>query len=86
MRCAPPSPGLRRGPTAGGSFAGHGARRVHYDHGMLHVFVATIAPGHDPESIFSEETLQETQAQVMTPAEASAVGLSGVVEIGRAHV
>jgi hypothetical protein len=46
---------------------------------MLNVFVATIAPGHDPDSIFSAETLQETQAQVMTPEEASAVGFTGVV-------
>lgn len=46
---------------------------------MLHVFVATIAPGRDPNSLLSEETLQETQAQVMTPEEAAAVGFTGVV-------
>jgi hypothetical protein len=46
---------------------------------MLHVFVATIAPGRDADALLSEEILRETQAQVMTPEEAAAVGFTGVV-------
>ena len=45
---------------------------------MLSIFVATIAPGHDPNQLLSKETLEETQAQVMTAAEAQAVGITGV--------
>jgi hypothetical protein len=45
---------------------------------MLHVFVATIAPGRDPDKLLSEETQQETQAQIMTPDEAAAVGFTGI--------
>lgn len=45
---------------------------------MLHVFVATIAPGRDPDKLLTEETQQETQAQVMTPDEAAAVGFKGI--------
>jgi hypothetical protein len=46
---------------------------------MLHVFVATIAPGRDPDNLLTAETQQETQAQVMTPDEAAAVGFKGIV-------
>ena len=45
---------------------------------MLHVFEVFVAPGHDPDALLSEETLAETQAQVMTPDEAAAVGFSGI--------
>ncbi|MFO0646909.1 MAG: hypothetical protein U0326_11775 [Polyangiales bacterium] len=47
---------------------------------MLNVFIVTIAPGHDPSKLLSEETLQETQAQVMTTEEARAVGFTGIPE------
>lgn len=47
---------------------------------MLHVFEVYVAPGHDPDSLLSEETLRETHAQVMTFAEARAVGFTGVLE------
>lgn len=47
---------------------------------MLNVFVVNIAPGHSPDNLLSEETIQETQAQVMTPSEARAVGFSGLPE------
>ena len=37
---------------------------------MLHVFEVFVAQGHDPDSLLSKETLEETRAQVMTWAEA----------------
>lgn len=40
--------------------------------------MVTIAPGRDAENLLSAETLQETSAQVMTPAEAAAVGITGI--------
>lgn len=45
---------------------------------MLHVFECHIAAGHNPNEILSEETRKETMAQVMTIAEAEAVGFSGL--------
>jgi len=45
---------------------------------MLKVFECHLVPGGDPSTILSEDTLRETQAQVMTLAEARAVGLQGV--------
>lgn len=45
---------------------------------MLNVFIVTLAPGHDPDEILSEETKRETMAQVMSPAEAAAVGFAGI--------
>lgn len=45
---------------------------------MLHVFECHIAAGYNPNDLLSEETKKETMAQVMTLAEASAVGFSGL--------
>ncbi len=47
---------------------------------MLNVFIVNIAPGHEAAPLLSEETLHETQAQVMTPDEARAVGFTGLPE------
>lgn len=47
---------------------------------MLHVFEVYVASGFDPDEILSKETREETGAQVMTLAEARAVGFSGVAE------
>jgi hypothetical protein len=44
---------------------------------MLIVFEVVVAAGQDPDALLSEEVLRETQAQVMTIAEATAVGFSG---------
>ena len=41
---------------------------------MMHIFECHLAAGSDPSTLLSEETLRETQAQVMTPDEALAVG------------
>ena len=45
---------------------------------MLVVFEVYFAPGSDPDSVLTEETLRETQAQVMTPEDAAKVGFSGL--------
>ena len=45
---------------------------------MLHVFEVFVAQGHDPDSLLSKETMEETRAQVMTWAEATAVGFAGL--------
>lgn len=44
---------------------------------MLVLFEVLVAPGHDPDALLSEETLADTEAQVMTLAEAAAVGFQG---------
>ncbi len=44
---------------------------------MLIVFEVVIAKGEDPDALLSQEVLDETHAQVMTIAEASAVGFDG---------
>lgn len=41
---------------------------------MMHIFECHLVAGSDPSTLLSEETLRETQAQVMTPDEARAVG------------
>jgi hypothetical protein len=41
------------------------------------VFSVKLAPGRTDEDLFSEEVLEETQAQVMTPEQAKALGFSG---------
>jgi hypothetical protein len=41
------------------------------------VFEVVVARGEDAEAVLSAETLAETQAQVMTLAEAAALGFSG---------
>lgn len=46
--------------------------------GMLLVFEVHLAAARKSDAIFSEELLNETQAQVMTPAEARALGFQGV--------
>jgi hypothetical protein len=45
---------------------------------MMVVFEVHLRPGSDTTSILSAETLQSTQAQIMTPAEAKAVGFQGL--------
>jgi hypothetical protein len=45
---------------------------------MLTVFEVLVAPSRDADSLLSAEVLEETMAQVMTPAEAAAVGFSGL--------
>jgi hypothetical protein len=47
---------------------------------MLKVFECHLAPGADRNTILSAETLRETQAQVMSIAEAKAVGFGGMPE------
>ncbi len=49
---------------------------------MLIVFEVHLAPGADGASILSEELLASTQAQVMTAAEAKAVGFDGFGDEG----
>lgn len=44
----------------------------------MYLFEVVIAPGYDPDSLLSAETLRETQAQIMTLDEARAVGFSGL--------
>jgi hypothetical protein len=46
--------------------------------GMIIVFEVHLAPGRESDDFLSAELLEETQAQVMTPAEARAVGFEGV--------
>lgn len=45
---------------------------------MLVLFEVLVAPGQDPDQLLSEEVLRETQAQVMTLDQASALGFSGM--------
>jgi hypothetical protein len=47
---------------------------------MLKVFEVHLVPGGDVEQIISAQTLEETQAQIMTVAEATAVGFGGLPE------
>lgn len=42
------------------------------------MFEVFVVPGADPSQILSEETRRETQAQVMTVAEAEKTGLRGL--------
>lgn len=42
------------------------------------LFQIFVAPGSDPGSLFTADTLRETQAQVMTVDEARKVGFQGV--------
>ena len=46
--------------------------------GMIIVFEVHLAPGRSSDDFLSAELLEETQAQVMTPAEARAIGFEGV--------
>ncbi len=45
---------------------------------MLVLFEVVVAPRQDPDQLLSAEVLRETQAQVMTIEEASALGFSGM--------
>jgi hypothetical protein len=45
---------------------------------MMVVFEVHVVPGSDPTRIVTSETLRETQAQVMTIAEARKVGFGGL--------
>jgi hypothetical protein len=45
---------------------------------MIIVFEVHLDPNRGSDQFLSDETLEETQAQVMTAAEASAVGFTGV--------
>lgn len=57
-------------------------RAVDDDGAMLHVFEVFVAPESEHVALLSDEILRETLAQVMTPAEARAVGFSGFAEDG----
>jgi hypothetical protein len=52
---------------------------------MMVVFEVHVAPGGDPNSIVSAETLRETQAQIMTFAEAKKVGFAGLPDPPTTH-
>jgi hypothetical protein len=43
---------------------------------MLIIYEVIVARGEDPETLLSAETLEETQAQVMTLDQARAIGIS----------
>ncbi len=45
---------------------------------MLMVFEVYFVPGTDPEALLSAEAKKETQAKVMTFAEAAKVGFAGL--------
>ena len=45
---------------------------------MLTVFEVYVFAGRDAGHLLSEETLRDTRAQVMTLAEAEAIGFSGI--------
>ena len=45
---------------------------------MLVLFEVILAPGADPEALFSDETKRDTHAQIMTLDEASKVGFAGL--------
>jgi hypothetical protein len=45
---------------------------------MMVVFEVHLAPGSDANGLFSQETLRETNAQVMTFADARKVGFAGL--------
>jgi hypothetical protein len=47
---------------------------------MLIVFSILLVPGTDGKTLLSAETIQDTNAQVMTYAEAKAVGFNEVPE------
>ena len=56
----------------------HDAPRRGDDAEMLHLFEVHVAPGSDPGELISEETKEETNAQVMTADEAAKVGFAGI--------
>jgi hypothetical protein len=45
----------------------------------MHVMIELyLAPSASAEGLFTQETLDDTQAQIMTPEQAAAVGLQGL--------
>ncbi len=53
---------------------------------MLVVFEVHIAPGADPDALISPDTARESNAQIMTPAEARKVGFAGLPDFGDKEV
>jgi hypothetical protein len=51
-----------------------------YREGMHVMFEVYLGPGASAEALLTPETLQDTQAQIMTPEEAAALGLQGIPE------
>lgn len=49
---------------------------------MLTVFEVHLVPGSDASGLLSQEIINETKAQVMTVAEAKAVGFGGLPDLG----
>lgn len=49
---------------------------------MLIVFEVHLHAGADPSKILSPDILKETQAQIMTVAEAKKVGFGGLPDLG----
>lgn len=49
---------------------------------MLKVYEVYLVPGADPEELLSDEVKRETNAQVMTFADATKVGFSGLPDPG----
>jgi len=49
---------------------------------MLTVFEVHLVPGMDHSGLLSPEIIKETKAQVMTIAEAKAVGFGGLPDMG----
>ncbi len=50
---------------------------------MLVMFIVYVAPGQNPALLLTEETLKDTQAQVMTTDQARKVGFEGLpAELG----
>jgi hypothetical protein len=48
---------------------------------MLCLFEIFLVPGpHESDALLSDEIMEHTQAQVMTPEEADAVGFKGIPE------
>lgn len=47
---------------------------------MLVLFLVYLTPGADAGQILTRETLEDTQAQLMTPADARKVGFGGLPE------
>lgn len=49
---------------------------------MLTVFIVHFVPGSKVDDLLSAEAKSETNAQVMTPAEAKAMGFAGLPNLG----
>jgi len=49
---------------------------------MMVVFEVFLAPGANPESLLTAETLRDTQAQIMTVDDARKVGFAGLRDYG----